>query len=235
VVQLLLEHDDTSLNFETKMGHSALFQATLFRTTTKGYAETVEVLLRQKHRLNEENTYGETVVFRAACRGHDNVLAQLFTTPEVDPSVRDRFGRTLLWVAAANGQVNTVNLLIHQYRCDPNVADNCGRTPLRIAIKKGHCDVLTALSGEQHNSGYVDEIQRSRTTSTGARGITFRTACDICTALIRQTERHYHCMICADGDWDICVECQEFGMSCLEDCHKLVKREKWHNRWTEVD
>lgn len=35
---------------------------------------------------------------------------------------------------------------------------------------------------------------------------------------------HYHCSICDDGDYDICQQCVDAGVSCNGDDHWLIKR-----------
>lgn len=35
---------------------------------------------------------------------------------------------------------------------------------------------------------------------------------------------HYHCSICDDGDYDLCLQCVEAGVACLDDEHWLIKR-----------
>ncbi|RAH58222.1 ZZ type zinc finger domain protein [Aspergillus piperis CBS 112811] len=35
---------------------------------------------------------------------------------------------------------------------------------------------------------------------------------------------HYHCSICDDGDYDLCLQCVEASVACLDDEHWLIKR-----------
>ncbi|OOF98528.1 hypothetical protein ASPCADRAFT_204265 [Aspergillus carbonarius ITEM 5010] len=35
---------------------------------------------------------------------------------------------------------------------------------------------------------------------------------------------HYHCSICDDGDYDLCLQCVDAGVACLDEEHWLIKR-----------
>lgn len=35
---------------------------------------------------------------------------------------------------------------------------------------------------------------------------------------------HYHCSICENGDYDLCLECVENGITCQDEDHWLIKR-----------
>jgi next-to-BRCA1 protein 1 len=37
-------------------------------------------------------------------------------------------------------------------------------------------------------------------------------------------DAHYHCSTCDDGDFDLCINCVELGISCYSDEHWLIKR-----------
>ncbi len=40
---------------------------------------------------------------------------------------------------------------------------------------------------------------------------------------ITNTDFHYHCRICDNGDFDDCWDCIASGYLCLDRSHKLVK------------
>lgn len=48
--------------------------------------------------------------------------------------------------------------------------------------------------------------------------------CDVCTLSISRAAFRFHCNLCAGGDWDICEVCREWGATCMETDHVLVKR-----------
>lgn len=46
--------------------------------------------------------------------------------------------------------------------------------------------------------------------------------CNNCSRSI--ANEHYHCSICAGGDYDLCPQCVDAGASCCGDGHWLIKR-----------
>jgi hypothetical protein len=224
----LLEYDTEKrvLNAKSTKACSALFCA-----AANGYPDVVKLLLMEGANLELEDIHGETPLIIAAANGYGKVLTLLFVVPGVGPNFKDRYGRTAMYMAAACGNDETVGALLHEHDCDPSIADNCGRTPLWIATKKGHrkvVDVLQAQAGVVASDGDLCVVREFD-------GIS-RLVCDVGTIIIAPAEFHYHCHICGHGDWDICAECKDFGMTCLDDTHALVKRtmRDADNVWTEV-
>lgn len=50
----------------------------------------------------------------------------------------------------------------------------------------------------------------------------FTVCCNSCDRAV--PEAHFHCSICDDGDFDLCPECVNRGVSCYGDGHWLIKR-----------
>ncbi|KAI1429170.1 hypothetical protein F5Y12DRAFT_710384 [Xylaria sp. FL1777] len=50
----------------------------------------------------------------------------------------------------------------------------------------------------------------------------FTVCCNSCDRAV--PEAHFHCSICDDGDFDLCQECVNRGISCYGDRHWLIKR-----------
>lgn len=46
--------------------------------------------------------------------------------------------------------------------------------------------------------------------------------CNHCGKVI--STNHYHCSICDDGDYDLCLACVDAGVTCPGDDHWLLKR-----------
>jgi ankyrin repeat protein len=228
ITKLLLEHDKQKsvLDFRSTKGRSALFCA-----AANGHHKVVKLLLAQGAKVELEDVLGETALIKAATNGRTNVLTLLFAVPGIGPNFKDRYGRTAMYMAAARGHLETVKTLLDKHRCDPNIADNCGRTPLYIATKKGHRTVVDAL----HADAKV-VIRDGDTCATRDFSKQSNLVCDICTIRVAPAEFHYHCHICGNGDWDICAECEDLGMVCLDDTHVLVKRTMRDddNVWIEV-
>ncbi|OAA68693.1 zz type zinc finger domain containing protein [Niveomyces insectorum RCEF 264] len=57
-------------------------------------------------------------------------------------------------------------------------------------------------------------------TSAFRRG--FSVCCNACERHIPDT--HYHCSTCEEGDYDLCEQCVEMGISCYNPDHWLIKR-----------
>jgi ankyrin repeat protein len=197
----------------------------------RGHEEVVKLLLRERTPPQLGNYRGGTAMSLASFHGHSSILQLLLSLSGVTAHPSDIYGRTLLWWAAAGGQADTVDLLIKQYYLDPREADTCGRTPLCIAAKKGHKAVSKLLSEECIK---VDPTAMS----TFERQVPSKSVedqssiyCDVCTSAIKADHFHYHCGICAGGDWDICEDCQMKGAPCLDVMHILVRRTKRGGVW----
>jgi ankyrin repeat protein len=216
VVRLLLKYDKDKivLDFRSTKGCSALFCA-----AANGHTDVVKLLLIEGANLELEDVHGETPLIRAAINGHINVLTLLFAMPEIGPNYRDRYGRTVMYFAAAHGNAEAVKTLMHKYQCDPSIADSCGRSPLWIATKRGNRAVVDALQSEADVVVSDEDFEAARELDR-----TSTLTCDICRTRIAPSSFHYHCHVCANGDWDNCAECKDLGMTCLDDTHILVKR-----------
>jgi ankyrin repeat protein len=228
IVRLLLGNDKEKsvLNFRSTKGCSALFCA-----AANGHSDVVKLLLMRGAKLDLEDVYGETPLIRAAMNGCVDVLQPLFEVPGVGPNFRDRYGRTVMYMAAARGHFETVEALLHEHHCDPSIADNYGRTPLWIATKGGHREVVDALPADDNVVISDADLRTARESVERSR-----LACDACSISIASTEFHYHCYICGNGDWDICADCKDFGIACLDSAHVLVRRTMRNSGdgWIEV-
>lgn len=109
--------------------------------------------------------------------------------------------------------------------------DTCwpfGRKPSWIAVKKGHGAVSTLLLTHDRESN-IAPIALYKTDSNEPS-----LECDVCTSRISRAAFHFHCNLCAGGDWDICEVCRECGATCMETAHVLVKRTMVDGLWSEV-
>jgi ankyrin repeat protein len=213
-VKLLVNYSEERIisNFESNETHRAA-SGTL---NTDNNAQ----LRLESARPEQEDIHGETALSRAAMHGHDDVLTLLFAVPGIGPNFQDRHGRTALWWAAAHGHVNTVMFLLHEHQCDSDIGDSCGRTPQMIAGKKNHRNIVDLLQGGKGNPVIAAIEDLTLFGKDQGHCVT----CDVCTVDIAVGESHYHCNVCANGDWDICAECNDFGIHCNDDTHTLVSR-----------
>lgn len=51
-----------------------------------------------------------------------------------------------------------------------------------------------------------------------------RIGCDDCGTRKGNLELHYHCKICSEGDFDLCQNCVDKGITCENKDHITVKR-----------
>jgi ankyrin repeat protein len=172
------------------------------------------------------------LIAKVAAGGCTSVLQLFISKSEIDPNYKDSYGRTAMYWAAASGHDATVGYLLHTLHADPKAADNCGRGPLTVATKSGHRDVVHILqmygaivaSEKELEAGLVRRFEE-----------TSPTICDVCQLWILATETRFHCLICAGGDFDICAECKELGVKCLNGSHQLFKQIMTEGEWIEVE
>jgi hypothetical protein len=127
-----------------------------------------------------------------------------------------------------SARASTMEALINQHHIDPGRADNLGRNPSWIAARKGHGAALTLLL--IHNG--ESNIGPTAPYETDNDGVYLE--CDVCTSRIPRTAFHFHCNLCAGGDWDVCEVCRKCGATCVETAHVLVKRTMVDGLWSEV-
>lgn len=222
IVMLLL---DRGAEINAQGGdHGSALQAASY----KGHKEIVMLLLDRGAKTNAQSGYHGNVLQAASFGGHKDLVKLLISRLDTTLQFQDRYGRTLLWWAAAGGDIATVETLIRQYNFNPREPDNFGRTPFWIATKKGHDAASKLLWEECEEAGTerpvplkVDNNQRDP-------------LCDVCTSRITVTAFHYHCCLCAGGDWDMCEDCKASGASCAETAHTLVKRTMRNEQWVQV-
>ncbi|KAH7073704.1 ankyrin repeat-containing domain protein [Paraphoma chrysanthemicola] len=226
VVKLFLRRPETRINSVNGRGRTALFCATM-----NNHISIVELLLSFGAEPRLQDVYGESAMSQAASCGYNSVLECLLAAPGMDPNGKDQYDRTLLWWAAASGQEATVAMLINKYKGDTNIADKSGRTPLTIALKNGHSSMRKLLLSED-NEDFKGDLDHY--SSLGDLNDQSDIQCDICTRGIPDAEPHYHCSECANGDWDICEDCRDTGLTCMDAAHELSKRTKALGVWVDV-
>ncbi|KAH7411657.1 hypothetical protein DE146DRAFT_732098 [Phaeosphaeria sp. MPI-PUGE-AT-0046c] len=221
IVKLLLEYSKEST---APKGLSRTHDASSCRTGSNAQSK----IRRSDSNPALEDARGEHAASRAAARGFDAVLALMFESSASDPNYRDCYGRSLIWWAAAHGQAATVEFLQHVHGCDPGIPDACHRTPLIIAAKKGHQRVVEILKSAKDNVRVSSDQIQGPDHQAGLY-------CDVCTISIATSGFHYHCRICANGDWDVCSECYGCGVICRDPTHVLTKRTMSDGEWVEVE
>ena len=208
----------------TQCGHRG---NALRAASSGGHKEIVMLLLDRGVEVNAQDGFHGNVLQLASFEGYKDTVELLMSRLDTTLQSQDRYGRTLLWWAAAGGDVATVEMLLHQYNLDPQEPDNFGRTPFWIATKKRH-DAVSKLLWEEYG-----EVDIKRLAPPEIDNYPSGVACDVCTSSITKTAFHYHCCVCAGGNWDMCEDCKACGASCAEATHTLVKRTMRNEQWVQ--
>lgn len=206
---------------------SGEYSNALYAASSRGYEAIVKLLLDKDADVNAQGRPYSNALHAAAYGGHEQLLELLISKYSIS-RLQDYYGRTLLWWAAAGGNIAIVETLIDQHNIDPKTADKFGRKPSWIATKKGHGAISALLNG------YVGEIDKEQEASPKVSNDDSHLECDVCTWSIPKSALHYHCNICAGGDWDVCEDCTNTGATCVELAHTLVERTMLDGVWVEV-
>lgn len=219
-VQILLETGKVNLEAKDGEGRTALI-----RSARAGRLGIVKQLLETgKIDPDSRENNGRTALFHAAREGEDDVIKVLLSNKGVDPNSEDRYGSTPISVAARNGREESVKLLLEKENVRFDSKDQFGHSPIFWAAIKGHSGIVKVLEEKYNDAGKIfcdDELLKGGRPTISGRG---RLICDVCELQIADNETHYHCEVCNLGNFDICQQCFEFGVSCLTNSHKLVER-----------
>ncbi|KAI2483801.1 Ank-2 multi-domain protein [Pyrenophora tritici-repentis] len=199
----------------------------LYYAALLGLSIVTRLLLDKGADVNAQGGHYGNALQAAAYGGHEQLLELLISNYSIS-RLQDYYGRTLLWWAAAGGNIATVETLINQHNIDPQAADRFGRKPSWIATKKGHGAISALLNG------YVGETDKEQEASPKVSNDDSHLKCDVCTLSIPKSAHHYHCNVCAGGDWDVCEDCTTTGATCVELAHTLVERTMLDGVWVEV-
>jgi ankyrin repeat protein len=203
----------------------------LYVAATRNDKEVFQLLVSHGVTPDLQDERGESSLAKAANQGLDTTLETMLSVPGVDVNTRDSYGRSVLWWAASGGDVATVKLLLEKYHADPYIADNFGRTPLTMALVKRAEEVVELLSsiceddhlGDADWKGLMARVFRSNVLYVG---------CEVCGMY---TVDHWHCASCAEGDFDVCLQCFEKGARCLSEAHELFRRVERCGKWVKVE
>ncbi|KAK3900984.1 ankyrin repeat-containing domain protein [Staphylotrichum tortipilum] len=160
VLAVSLGHADIArllLEAGADLGGSA--QPPLSMAVETGHADIVQMLLDHGADYRRLLDNGDTVLHRAARRGHTEVVQVLripFSESEwsMDPLNFD--GQTPLWVAASLAHADVVEILLAAGANTSVVDIKHGQTPLQQAMLNQHWPVLRALLASQSDLGQFD-------------------------------------------------------------------------------
>ena len=98
-------------------------------------------LLSFKGDANLIDGAGNTLLMRAAEKGHDDTAKELITRSRARIDAQNGSGDTALMLAARNGKRALVKLLFDN-NADRNLKNNSGKTALELAQEQGHKDTI---------------------------------------------------------------------------------------------
>ena len=96
--------------------------------------------------INVATEFG-TLLCHAAYGGHEGIVNELLSRPDVDVNLAGLHGATPLYMAAQEGHAEVVELLLHKPDINVNLFTVVGLTPLHIAAQGGFVEVVRLLLG----------------------------------------------------------------------------------------
>ena len=140
IVGLLLQRQDLDVNqasnFERK-------NALMFAVLSDRF-KIVELLLADSRiRLNDQNRWGETALFMAACWG-DTSIVKILLDNNADPEVKCRESGTALLQAVCRGHIEVVRLLF-EHEVDWMIKDKYDRTIIHYAAESANQEILRLI------------------------------------------------------------------------------------------
>ena len=106
--------------------------------------------------VNGENEHGETAVFKAALKGHKDIV-QLLIDRGADLNKTDKSGYTPIYVAVVFGREDVVKLLLDNGE-NPNNALERHWTPLHVAVIWNRKDVIRVLLDRGADPNMTDNL-----------------------------------------------------------------------------
>jgi len=145
VVRLLLERDETNVNFAGSEDHStALSIASSGISQSQGHADLVELLLKRND--IEVNTPLNIPLHNSVMGGNFKITEMLLNDPRVNVNIATHnLGITALLLAAQNGRTKVVEVLLNQANININPFTTDEWTPLSMAIRLGHTETARFL------------------------------------------------------------------------------------------
>ena len=215
VVKLLLEKG-ADWAITNKSGWTPLHIAAI-----NGHLEVARVLCQNTSiNVSQQDNNGRTPLFLAARSGQLDILHFLLLKSPTDVRIKDRYGATPLFVASRHGDEGVASALLSFDVTTFHSTDVFGRTVQMWARKSGNSR-LVDLINHYANPAFVSN-------DAGDESVVFKPAisrdafawCDICTLNLREDCGSYNCALCDGGNFDICMECFEFGLHCQDESHE---------------
>ncbi|KAH8753280.1 ankyrin repeat-containing domain protein, partial [Diaporthe sp. PMI_573] len=210
IVELLL---DKGADFEVVNGYH---QTPLHGAAFGNAAKTVNLLLQRGAPAHARDVLGRTPIFYAIRSGCTFAVDALLATTDMDINGQDLYGSTALSLIVRCGRETMMTQLMSLPNIDPSLNDHFGRSPLWWAQKQGFASIAKRLL---HSA---KDLSMAATSFSTGKPVAFDTTdsyCDVCLADIG--EIYYHCPVCLNGDFAICLDCQKIGAHCFVKLHIL--------------
>ncbi|KAI9767544.1 MAG: hypothetical protein M1840_005581 [Geoglossum simile] len=217
VTQLLLE---MGTNLEVKDGCG---RTSLHRAAESGSEEVLRLLMNKGADVDEKDSSGCTALSLALSQQHmKEAVVRLLVEAGAEVSAKAKDGSTALHWSTSRGYEAIARLLLGR-GADIETKDSLGRTAVDLAFERGHTAVVETLL-EYHEEHSMPVCEGSMDAAAKSRLPIIYIYCDGCNIHIPDTEPHYHCSICNNGDFDLCQNCTNDGISCRSGGHMLIKR-----------
>lgn len=159
----------------------------------------------------------QDALFWAAAQGHSEVV-QLLLLHNAFVNAEDRYHSTPLFAAVRNEHKEVIEHIGALAGSDFDIRDGMGRTLLWWATRSGCAQIIDRIRQYTEKADIkIFESDVDMTRSAARADPRFR-YCDVCTRNIYRSSAYYSCRFCYD--FDICLECSETGVRCLDFSHK---------------
>ncbi|KAK4465531.1 ankyrin repeat-containing domain protein [Cladorrhinum samala] len=239
-LHLAIDHEDEDaarllLSRGVEVNHRNLThgQTAISYAAEHGDSEKVNVLLGWPDTDPELScNVDRTPLSYAAKEGHIDVVTLLLSDGRVKPDSKDAYGMTPLSIASRHGHIEIMKALLATGDADVNSKDGLGRTPLWWA-RRCHQTESEKVLLEYAEENAV-RIECSGDLQVGVVGNIYLPPrpvgneiqtmhwCDVCTLDIDRYDEFCECSSCNGGDFDICSDCYENGLRCLNSGHSLL-------------
>ncbi|KAK0720743.1 hypothetical protein B0H67DRAFT_483741 [Lasiosphaeris hirsuta] len=82
--------------------------------------------------------------------------------------------------------------------------------------------IQATMAASNKLAGTIPSVSQPAAASCSAARTNYAVCCNSCDRTIPQS--HYHCSTCDDGDFDLCQDCVDQGITCYGADHWLIKR-----------
>ncbi|KAJ5403714.1 hypothetical protein N7509_003585 [Penicillium cosmopolitanum] len=210
VTRLLLERGADHLAAKDIVGITPLHYASV-----NGNAEVMKLLLEEGMERELATKHLDMLSLSMPYGGHDGPPRYSSNNAEF----RDRYSRTPLFYAAGQGHIEAVDMLIALSKIDANHKDGLGRT-LSWWAAKSEIHRIIKMVHQWAKEPYDDVVEAIPTKERPkAESDKFR-PCDACMRNIISNSATYTCDLCRY--LDICQECFNLGIRCLDSSHELT-------------